>query len=72
MKAGERVVWLAFEVAEDGRVRTVVTLDREGELVRERREAASLEEAGRTYGDGFVEVVRECLEAGSRKGRWRP
>lgn len=67
-----RIVWLAFEVAEDGRVRTVVTLDRDGELVRERREAESLEAAGRTYGEGFADVVRKCLEAGSRSGRWRP
>lgn len=67
-----RILWLAFEVTGDGRVRTVVTLDRDGDRARERRESPSLEAAGRIYGPGFVEVVRACLESGSRRGRWRP
>lgn len=68
----ERIIWLSFQVEPDGTVRTRVTLERDGEIVRERREAASLEEAQETFGGSFREVVQRVLESGSRRGRWRP
>lgn len=66
------LVWLSFEVAEDGTVRTVETLGDDGGIRREERRFGSLEEAAGRYGDGFLAVAREVLASGSRRGRWRP
>lgn len=67
-----RIIWLAFEVREDGRVRTVVTRDGNGEPVREPQEFPSVAAAQEAFGGSFREVVEKVLEGGSRKGRWRP
>lgn len=66
------LVWLKWRVAEDGSVQVVETRDADGESVRERRDADSLDEAAARYGEDFRELVEKVLESGSRQGRYRP
>lgn len=66
------LIWLTWRAEEDGRFRIVETREREGEIVRERRDADSLDDAAGRYGENFRELVEKVLESGSRQGRYRP
>lgn len=66
------LIWLKWRVAEDGSVQVVETREAEGETVRERRDADSLDAAAGRYGEDFRELVEKVVESGSRQGRYRP
>lgn len=66
------LIWLKWRVADDGSVQVVETREADGETVRERRDADSLDDAAGRYGEGFRELVEKVLESGSRQGRYRP
>lgn len=68
----DELIWLKWRVTGDGSVEIVETRERDGELVRERRDAPSLDDAAARYGEGFREIVEKVLESGSRQGRYRP
>lgn len=66
------LIWLKWRVTADGPVEIVETRERDGEIVRERRDAPSLDDATERYGEDFREIVEKVLESGSRQGRYRP
>lgn len=66
------LIWLKWRAQEDGSLQIVETREREGEIVRERRDADSLDDAAGRYGEGFRELVEKAVESGSRQGRYRP
>lgn len=66
------LVWLKWRLREDGTLQVVETRDRDGEVVRERRDAGSVDAAAERYGSGFRELVETVLDSGSRQGRYRP
>lgn len=67
-----RVVWAAFEVADDGSVRATLTIETEEGFRKAGRAWGSLEAAETELGKSFGEVARKAREGGSRRGRWRP
>lgn len=71
-----RLLWLAWERRPDGSYRVLETREaRAGEEASHRRiprEFESLEQAAGRYGRRFRELVREVLESGSSRGRYRP
>ncbi len=70
---GARILWGAFELAEDGTVRARITReDPDGDYLRETRRWESLEAAEADLGPGFGEVARKAGSAGSARWRWRP
>ncbi len=69
---GGDLIWLKWRADDDGSLRIMETREREGELVRERRDAGSLDAAAGRYGEDFRELVEKILESGSRQGRYRP
>lgn len=70
--AVDELIWLKWRADEDGTLQIVETREREGEIVRERHDADSLDDAAGRYGEGFRELVEKVLESGSRQGRYRP
>lgn len=66
------LIWLKWRAREDGSVEVVETREVDGETVRERRDAASLDAAAGRYGADFRELVEKVVESGSRQGRYRP
>ena len=68
----DELIWLKWRAEDDGSLLIVETRERDGETVRERRDAESLDAAAERYGDGFRDLVETVLESGSRQGRYRP
>lgn len=68
----DELIWLKWRVDDDGSLRIVETLERDGEVVREQRDAGSLDAAADRYGEDFRELVETVVESGSRQGRYRP
>lgn len=68
----DELIWLKWRAEEDGTLQILETREREGEIVRERRDADSLDDAAGRYGGEFRELVEKVLESGSRQGRYRP
>lgn len=66
------LIWLKWRADGDGGLRIVEIRDRDGELVRERRDADSLDAAAGRYGEDFRELVEKVRGSGSRQGRYRP
>lgn len=66
------LIWLRWRAREDGSLQVVETREVDGETVRRRRDADSLDAAAGRYGEGFRELVEKVLESGSRQGRYRP
>jgi len=66
------LIWLKWQAEEDGSLQILETRERDGEIVRERRDADSLNDAAGRYGEAFRELVEKVLESGSRQGRYRP
>lgn len=66
------LIWLKWRAEEDGSLQVLETRERDGEIVRERRDADSLDDAAGRYGEAFRELVEKVLESGSRQGRYRP
>lgn len=65
-------IWAKWQVSEGGEISVVLTYAAGGGYVQRERSFASLERAAASLGNGFGDVVRQALEAGSRRGRWRP
>lgn len=68
----DELIWLKWRVEEDGGLQIVETRERDGDVVRERRDAESMDEAARRYGEEFRDLAEKVLESGSRQGRYRP
>lgn len=68
----DELIWLKWRAQEDGSLQILETRERQGEIVRERRDADSLDDAAGRYGEAFRELVEKVLESGSRQGRYRP
>lgn len=66
------LIWLKWRAADDGGLKIVETREVDGETVRGRRDADSLDDAASRYGESFRELVEKVLESGSRQGRYRP
>lgn len=68
----DELIWLKWRAEDDGSLLILETRERDGEVVRERRNADSLDAAAERYGEGFRKLVETVLESGSRQGRYRP
>ena len=69
---GERIVWAAWRVADDGTIETVLTVAVEDGHERRRRDFSTLEAAAEALGPSFRDVAEKVLAEGRRRGRWRP
>lgn len=68
-----RILWGAFELAEDGTVLGRLTREGPGgEPRREEHRWPSLEAAEAELGPGFGELARTVRAEGSPRWRWRP
>ncbi len=71
-RGSEKPIWASWRITEDGAVIVVATFLEAATYVRREMRFASLDEAARTLGPGFRQVVTRAMSAGSHAGRWRP
>ncbi len=71
-KAPGNPIWAKWKVLESGRITVIVTYGGAGGYHRREYDFASLDEAARTLGSSFRDVVKTVVEAGLAAGRWHP
>lgn len=67
-----KIVWARWRLLPEGGVEIVATIARESEFDQKRLEFDSIEAASAELGASFGDVVERAVQAGSRRGRWRP
>jgi len=65
-------IWAKWRVNDDGTVTVVATYAEAEGYGQEERSFDSLDSAAAELGDSLRVVIERSLEAGSRRGRWRP
>ncbi len=67
-----RPIWAKWRVNDDGTVTVVATYAEAEGYGQEEQSFDSLDRAAAELGDSLRDVIDRSLEAGNRRGRWRP